>query len=423
LDITVPAQEVKDETDRVLADLQKKARLPGFRPGKAPLSIIRTRFASEVRQDVMERLVPKFFRQKVEDEHLQVVGSPSVKDVHFHEGEEFHFKAEFEVAPAIELGEYRGLVVKYTEPDVTEEDVDKRIEQVREQKAEFVNIDPRPVQEGDYAVVSLKSIAGVDPPMDQEEVTFHINAEDTLPAFVENVNGMSPGEEKDFEVTYPEDYGQAKLAGKTVKFHCTLNAVRRKEKPEVNDEFAKDLGDYQNLDELRNAVRTALQRERDAEAQQAAKNEAVEKLVDAHDFPVPEAFLDRQIEVNVENRLRMLASQGIDPSKLQLDWEKVKESQRERATREVKAGLLLDRIAEREAIYATQDEVDHEVQRIAKQRREPAAAVRVALEKDGTLARIANHIRTEKVLNLLFEHARKEVNPAGSQEPESDLEA
>lgn len=423
LDITVPAQEVKEETERVLTDLQKKARLPGFRPGKAPLSIIRGRFAQEIRQNVMERLVPKFFRKKVEDEHLQVVGSPSVKDVHFHEGEEFRFKAEFEVAPSIELGEYRGIVVKYTEPEVTEEDVDKRIEQIREQKAEFVNIDPRPVQEGDYAVVSLKSLAGVDPLMEQEEVTFHIDPADTLPVFVENVTGMSPGDEKDFDVTYPEDYGQPKLAGTTVKFHCTLNAVRRKELPEVNDEFAKDLGDYQNLEELRNAVRQAIQRERDSEAQQAAKGEAVEKLVDAHDFPVPEAFLDRQIEVNVENRLRTLASQGIDPSKIKLDWEKVKESQRERATREVKAGLLLDRIAEREAIYATQDEVDHEVQRIAKQRREPAAAVRISLEKDGTLARIANRIRTEKVLNCLFEHARKEVNPEGDPEPAIDLEA
>ena len=409
LEITVPATDVDQETEKVISDIQKKVRLPGFRPGKAPASLIRTRFAQEIRQDVMERVVPRFFRQKVEDEHLQVVGSPNVKEVHWHEGEPFRFKAEFEVAPSIELDEYRGVTVKYSEPQVTDDDVDKRIEEIREQKAEFVNIDPRPVEDGDYAVVSLKSVDGVEAPMEQDEVTFHIDPEDTLPAFVENVRGMSPGEEKEFEVTYPEDYGQPKLAGKTVRFLCTLKSVRKKELPDVNDEFAKDLGDYQNLEELKNAVRQGLQREREHEAQQAAKNDIIEKLIDAHEFPVPEAFLDRQIENNVESRLRSLAAQGIDPRNIKLDWEKVRESQRERAIREVKAGLLLDRIAERESVYATQEEVDHEVQRIAKQRREPVAAVRIALEKDGTLGRIANHIRTEKVLNLLFENARKEA--------------
>jgi trigger factor len=423
LDITVPAEDVRDETERVIADIQKKARLPGFRPGKAPATIIRKRFAQEIRQDVMERLVPRFFRKKVEDEHLEVVGSPSVKDVHWHEGEPFHFKAEFEVAPAIELGDYRGVVVQYSEPQVRDEDVDSRIEQIREQKSEYVNIDPRPVEEGDYVVLSLRSLAGVDPPMEQDEVSLHINPDDTLPAFVENVRGMSPGEEKDFEVTYPEDYGQAKLAGKTIRFHCTLKAVRRKELPELNDEFAKDLGDYQSLEELRNAIRQAIQREREFEAQQAAKQQLIDKLVDAHDFPVPEAFVERQIEVIVENRLRTLAAQGIDPGKLKLDWSEVKSKQRDRAVREVKASLILERVAEREAIYTSQTDIDHEVQRIAKQRREPAAAVRASLEKDGTLARIAHHIRTEKVLNFLFEQARKEAAPAGDQESTGEEQA
>ena len=409
LEITVPATEVDQETDRVVSDLQKKVRLPGFRPGRAPVSLIKTRFAQEIRQDVVERLVPRAFRKKVDDEHLQVVGSPSVKEVHLHTGEPLTFKAEFEVAPNIELGEYSGLVVTYDEPQVTDEDVEKRLEELRQQKAEFVNIDPRPVETGDYAVVSLESLEGVDPPMEQDEVSLHIDPEDSLPAFVENVLGMSPGEKKEFEVSYPEDYGQPKLAGKTVRFLCSLKAVRRKELPELNDEFAKDLGDYQNLEELRGAVRQAIFHEREMEAQQKAKGELIDKLVEAHEFPVPQAFLDRQIEINLENQIRTLAAQGIDPRTIKLDWEKVRESQRPRAIHDVKASLILDRIAEREAIYATQDDVDREVQRIAKQRREAVAAVRMDLQKDGTLDRIANHIRTDKTLNYLFEHARKEA--------------
>jgi trigger factor len=415
LDISVPESDVLQETEKVVTDLQRKARLKGFRPGKAPLSLIRTQFAQDIKQDVVERLVPKAFRKKVEDEHLSVVGSPSVKDLHWHDGEGFHFKAEFEVAPEIELGDYRGIAVTYTEPEVTDADVDSRLEEIRQQKAEFVNLDPRPVEAGDYAVVSLKSVAGVEPPMEQDEIVFHIDPEDTMPAFVENVRGMSPGEMKEFDVEYPEDYGQPKLAGKTVRFECTLQAVRKKELPEIDDEFAQDAGPYQTVAELRDAVRVSIQREREMESQRRAKEELVDKLVEAHDFPVPEAFVDRQIEINIENRLRALAGQGIDPSKLKLDWNKVKESQQGTATKDVKAALLLDKIGEREAIHTTNDEVDHEVQRIAKQRREPVAAVRIALEKDGTIARIANHVRNEKILNFLFENARKEAGER--QEP------
>ncbi|HZT38484.1 MAG TPA: trigger factor [Bryobacteraceae bacterium] len=411
IEITVPASEVERETERVIADLQKKVRLPGFRPGKAPVGLIRSRFESDIRQDVLDRILPRYFNKKVEEDHLQVVGSPRVTDVHFEKGEPLTFKAEFEVAPEFELGEYRGIEVPYQEPVVTDEDVNQRIEQLREQRAEYVNLDPRPIEDGDYAVIALKSTGGIQPPIEQDELVLHIGDEETLAGFTENLRGLSPGDEKDFEITYPEDYGQERLAGKTIRFHGTVKAIRRKELPELNDDFAKDLGDYQNLDELRDAVRKAIFRDREMRAQQEAKEKIVDKLVEAHNFPVPEAYIDRQIETQVENQLRGLAASGVDPRQLKLDWEKVRASQRDRAIHNVKGSLLLDRIADREAIVVTQDELDHEVQRIARQRREPVAAVRMQLEKEGAIRRIASHIRTEKTLNFLFEQARK-VAPA-----------
>jgi trigger factor len=384
--------------------------LPGFRPGKAPASLIRSRFESDIRQDVLENLVPKSFRKKMEDEGLQVVGTPNISDVHFHKGEGLHYKAEFEVAPEFELQDVRGLSATYREPEVADSDVDERIDRLREQKAEYVNIDPRPVEDGDFAVVELESLSGVEgQPVRQDDVQLHVGAEDTMPAFSENLRGMQPEEEKDFDVSYPEDFGQERLAGKTVKFRMKLKGIRRKELPEVNDEFAKDLGDFQNLEELRDAIRKTIFRERESEAVQKAKNELVDKLVDAHEFPVPEAFIERQIENQVEQYVRTLAGQGVDPRKLKLDWDKVKESQRDKAIRDVKASLLLDKLAERESIYATQDEVDREVQAIARREREPVAAVRIKLEKNGVLGRIANHLRTEKTLTHLFEQARKEA--------------
>jgi trigger factor len=408
LEISIPAAEVETETNRVVLDVQKRAKLPGFRPGKSPASIIRKQFAGEIRQQVLESLIPVHLQKQLEHENLSVVGTPDISDVHFHDNEPLRFKATFEVVPEIELGEYTNIEVPYQDPEVTDEDVTKRIDEIREQKAQYINIDPRPVEDGDFAVVSLESIGGVEgEPVKTEEMQLEIGAKETFEAFNENLRGLSPGDEKEFEVVYPADYGSERLAGKTVKFHAVVKGLRKKELPELDDDFAQELGDYRTVDELKEAVRKAIFSQRQYEAQQEAKNTIVDKLVDAHEFPVPEVFVDRQIRNRVEQSLRAMAEQGVDPSKLKLDWEKVKEAQREKATREVKASLLLGKISEREAIHATRDEVDAEVEKAARQQRKPVAAVHMEFEKDGTLGRIASHIQTDKTLNFLFERARK----------------
>jgi len=408
LEISVPAEEVASETGRVVADIQKRAKLPGFRPGKAPAGLIRKQFGGDIRQQVLENLIPKFLQQQVEAENLNVVGRPDITDVHFHDDEPLKFKAEFEVVPEIELKEYHDVEVPYADPVVTDEDIDKRINELRDQKAQYVNVDPRPVADGDFAVVSLESLSGVEgDPVKQDEMVLEIGNPETFEAFTENLRGLSPGDEKEFDVAYPEDYGAPRLAGKTVKFRATVKGIRRKELPELNDEFAQDLGDYRNIDELRDAVRKGIFGQREYDAQQEAKNKIIDKLVDLHEFPVPEAFVDKQIQNRVEQSLRAMAAEGVDPRSIKLDWAKVKETQREKAVREVKASMLLTRISERESINPTREEVDREVERLARQNREPVAAVQMRFEKDATLGRIANHIQTEKTLSFLFEHARK----------------
>ena len=407
LEISVPVETVDTETERVVSSFQHRAKLPGFRPGKAPAGLVRKQFEGDIRQQVIENLVPKFLDEELQKHDLKIVGTPDISDVHFHRGEPLRFKAEFEVFPEIELKDYQNLEVAYQDPQITDEDVAKRIEEIRDQKADYSNVDPRPVQDGDYAVVALESLSGTEQPVKQDEMMLHVGADDTLPAVTDNLRGLSPGEEKDFEVTYPEDYGQPKLAGRTIRFHVVVKGIRKKELPEVNDEFAKDLGDFRTVDELREALRKTMFAQREQEAQRAAKDKLVEKLVDAHEFPIPEAFIDRQVRNRIEQTLHSLAQEGIDASKIQLDWQKLKSAQRDKALREVKASLLLSRIAERETINATRDEVDKEVERLARQQREPFAAVRLRFEKDGTLGRIASHIQTEKTLNFLFEHAQK----------------
>lgn len=224
---------------------------------------------------------------------------------------------------------------------------------------------------------------------------------------------------KEFDVTYPEDYGGEKLAGKTVRFHVHVKGLRRKELPELNDDFARDLGDFRTLDELRDAVRKSIFAQRENEAQREAKDKLVEKLVDLNSFPIPEVFVERQIENRVENRLRSLAQQGVDPKSFNLDWDKIKEAQRGAALREVKASLILTKVSERESIGVTNEEVDREVERIAQQNREPIAVARKKMTEDGTLDRIASHIQTEKTLNFLFDNAAK-VPPQPRSEPAAE---
>ena len=408
IEVTIPVEEVSQETEQVVESLKKKANLKGFRPGKAPSSLIRARFKDSITHDVLESLIPRVLKKRFEEDHLNVVGDPKIKGLKSEEGAPITFTAEFEVAPEIDLKEYRGLEVRYSEPSVSEEDIDKRLEELRQQKAEMVSVDPRPVESGDFAVVALETVSGVEgEPIKSDELSLEIGGPDTMAAFTENLTGMSPGEEKDFGAAYPEDYGQERLAGKTVRFHVALKAIRRKEMPELSDEFAQDLGDFRDLAELKEAVRKAVFSEKEYSAQQKARTELLDKLVSEHDFPVPEAYVDDQIRRNLEQYARNLQAQGVDIRNLKLDWEKVQESQREQAVKDVKASLLIGKVSEREAIEVTQDELDRELHQLAKQRREAVVALRMRMEKDGSLRTLVNRIRVEKTLTFLFDQSRK----------------
>lgn len=424
IELVVPVEEIDKETALVVEDIRKKAALPGFRPGKVPASLIRTKFAKDVRQDVLERIIQKAFRQYADGEKLEVVGTPSVVDTHYHAGEPLKFKTQFEVAPVVELrDDYRGLTVPYREPVVAAEEVEARLQALRAQKAEYINEDPRPATGADHVLIALRSLSPLEGgELNENELALELGHSDTMAAFTENVTGMEPGDEKEFVITYPADYGAERLAGQAVTFSCTLKTIRRKEMPELNDEFAQDLGDFKSLDELRDAARKSIYADRDNTARQQAHAAILDSLVELYDFPIPQSFVDRQVESIVENRLRAISEQGIDPRTLNLDWDKLKASQAPRALKDVRASLLLEKVADREAIHATRDEVDGEVQRIARQEREAVASVRRRLEQDGTVGRIAGHIRTQKTLNFLFEQASKVEPTAPEVQADTEIE-
>ncbi|MCZ2154435.1 MAG: trigger factor, partial [Bryobacterales bacterium] len=256
LEISIPVDEVEATTRHVVEHLKEKVRIPGFRPGKTPGDVIRSRFKDEVRQDVLDHLLGPAFQRAAKEQSLNVAASPSIKNLKFEEGQPIEFTAEFEVRPDFELQDYNNLTAPYEEPQVSDEDVEARLTALREQRAELVNVDPRPVEDGDFAVISIESLSdiGTKEPIKQDEMNLEVGGEYTLPEFTENVRGMSPGDVKEIVVTYPADYSGENLAGRTVTYRVEVKGIRRREIPELNDEFAQDMGDYKTVDDLRAGV-------------------------------------------------------------------------------------------------------------------------------------------------------------------------
>lgn len=422
LEITIPVEEVRKTTRHVVEELSAKVKLPGFRPGKVPANVVLARFKDQVRQDVLDHLLGPAFNRKADELALHVVGAPTVKDLKFEEGEPVEFTAEFEVRPEFELQDYDNLTVPYEEQQVSDEDVDARLTSLREQRAELVNVDPRPVEAGDFAVISLESLSsvGTEEPIKQDEMNLEVGGEYTLPEFTENVTGMEVGDSKEIEVVYPSDYSGRNLAGRTVTFRVTVNGIRKREMPELNDEFAQDMGDYKTLDDLKENVRRSILAEREYVARERAKEAIVDLLGETYSFPVPDAYVNQQVETQVRRQIRNLAAQGADMNNVQIDWEKVIAEEKAPAAKSVRAGIVLDKIAAAESVAVTEQEVNDEVARIARRENVAPAALRERIAKDGSLNRIAQQMQTEKTLNLLLERATKVPPAPKPAEPEAE---
>ncbi len=429
LEISVPWDEVQSESNRVIKSLAREVRIPGFRPGKAPASVIKMRYADNVRQEVLEALIGKHFWKHAEDNDYHVIGQPKISDLKFEDNEPLSFKAAFEIVPDFELQTYKLIPAPFKDPEVADEDVEAQLGRVREQHASYRNLDPRPLVDGDLAVVSLESeeVDGA-PKIEQSETMLVIAAEATLEDFTKNLTGKSPGDKLDFDVTYPDDFANQDLAGKSVPFHAEVKAIREKELPDLDDDFAADVGDFRTLDELRARIREEMQESARTEATRAAKDKIVDTLVERHDFPVPDLLVNEQINARLQRTAQVFAQQGVDPSKVDIDWKELAESQREAAVRDVKAGLLLERISEAEAVEPDEDEVDAEVERYAQTNRITLSAARKKLAEDGALDRIQSHLRNEKTLQILFDEAEKvdppeEAAPSAPESEESEPEA
>jgi trigger factor len=407
LELEIPAEEVQKAVERVARDFAKVARVPGFRPGKAPLPLIRRRFADGIKDEVLQALVPEQIDKAVKDQNLLPITQPQVDRVDYAENGPVKFHAVFEVLPEFELGTYKDLDVEIESAEVTDADIEKTLSDSRERAATFVPIEGRALAKGDYAQLKLMGTpaAGGDP-IQADNVLCHLGAEETFEAFNDNLVGAQPGEHRNFDVSYPEDYPDKKLAGKSYAYAVDVTGIKEKKVPELNDEFAKDVSDSATLDELRGKIRQGLEAERDQRRSAAIRDALLAKIVAAHDFPAPEALVENQMNVRMERAIRSLAAQGLDPRAVNVDWVALRNRQRDRAVEDVKAELLLDRIATAENIDASDEDVEREIAALAERSNESAAAVRASLTKQGALDRMKSKLRSDKALAWLEQNAK-----------------
>ena len=407
IEVQVPPEEVSRETDVLIQKYQKLARIPGFRKGHVPASIIRQRFSQDIQNDVIDSLVPKYFRKETERLGLMPVSQPRVTDLHAHEGEGLHFKASFEVMPAIQVEGYKELRAEHPGITVTDQEVEDSLKALQEQKAAFAPIEDRAIAEGDYAQVSLDGTPKQDEagtkPVHMDDVLVEIGGKNTMPEFTQNLAGATAGEERTFDVNYPEDFSDERLRGKTFSYKVKVNGVKQKSLPELNDDYAKELGEFTTLGEVRNRIREGMEQERRQTAEREAKDKLLAELIRRNEFEVPEALVDHQIDIRLERGLRALAAQGMSSEHMKkMDLPRLRAGQHDQAVQEVKASLLLEKIADEEKIEVGDDEINREIEALATQTNQTADAIRARLTRDGALDRIRNRIRNEKALDFLY---------------------
>lgn len=411
VEVEVPADEVSRAFKTVIKRYQKQARIPGFRAGKVPETLIKSRFNDGIRQDVVEAVIPSHFRAAIDAQSVQPVSQPQVTELNLVDGEPLKFKAVFEVLPEINIDGYQDVTVEKSAAELTEEEFNTEFDRIVDSRSTLETVEEeREIVDGDYAVITFKGqIQGEEPaageqPIEGADVPVEVGGTNTLAAFNDALRGTKPGQELKIEVSYPAEFGDRRLAGKTVAYEVEVKGIKKKIQPELNDEFAKEMGDYEGIEDFKTKLREHLAGDKDRSAKAATRDKLAEALIAKFTFPVPESLVQNQVDARLDRGLRALAQQGMNPEDMRkLDFARLREAQRDSAVNEVKATLIFDKIAQSENVEVSDEELENELQLISLQTREPLETLRERLTNDGALARIREQLRREKTGNLLYE--------------------
>jgi trigger factor len=401
--VEIPTDRVDAEISRVTARYGKAAKLPGFRPGKVPARVVKQRFRGQILQDAAEHLVGHAVEDALSQRGVQPVDSPDIQNLVIEEGQPLTFTASFDVVPSFDPGDLSTIELRRQPVVVHEEAVDQSLERLRERAARFEPVDGTVVEAGHTAVVDLVR-QGTDKDSQRgeedrhQQVSIELGASANPPGFDDQVLGMSVGETKSFTLTYPNDYSNPDLAGSTVDYTVTVKELKRRVVPALDDEFAKDLGEFESLDALRARVRADLEAEATEASERQLRNDLLKKLAERVPFAVPPALIDREVDRRVQDFARRLMDQRIDPRQTNIDWAAFRQGQAEPAADSVKSAMALDEIARRESITVTEDDLEAEFAKYAEGTGRSAAAIRARLQQDGELPRLAAGLRREKAV-------------------------
>lgn len=407
--VEIPSAIVDAEIDKIARGYTKQARLPGFRPGKVPEKIVRQRYREQILHDVMHGLIPRAIEEALTERGLEPVDTPDVTDVKLKEGEPLTFTAAFETVPAVDPGDLSTLTLKRIQVAIDDDAVGGALERLRERGARFEPVEGRGVGDGDTVVMDLERREGADEGAKtdkHENVSIEVGAPINPPGFDEQIKGLNVGDRKTFVIRFPEDYAVEEMRNTDVTYAVAIKEVRQRVLPTLDDEFAKDLGEFETLDALRDRVRKDLTDEAEAAAKREQRNELLKHLSARVPFEVPQPLIDREIDRRLEEFVRRLVDQGIDPRQTNIDWQQFRQAQRDPAKDTVASAIVLDEIARREQLAASEADIEREVEQFAERSGRTPAAVRATMEKEGGLARLAVGLRREKAIAFATSRAQ-----------------
>ena len=404
--VEIPSEIVSAEIDRIARDYSRKARVPGFRPGKTPPRVIKQRFKDQILHDVAHDLIPRAVDDALREKGLEAVDTPDVRDVNIEDGQPLTFTASFDTVPPFDPGDLSTIAIRPASRAITDEGVGLSLQRLRERAGRFEPVEGRGVDRGDTVVLDLERREGSGAAPDaHKDVSIELGAKANPPGFDEQLLGLEVGTTKSFDLHYPQDYPIGELANTDVSYTVTVKGLKRRVLPELDDEFAKDMGEFDTLDALTARVREDLEHEAKHAAEREDRAELMKQLAARLPFEVPPSMIEREVDRRLEDFARRLIDQNVDPRQAGIDWTAFRDSQRDVAREAVGAALVLDEVARRERLEVTNDEVEREVARYAERSGRTPAAVRAALEKEGGLSRVSAGLRREKTIDFVLSRA------------------
>jgi trigger factor len=406
--VEIPSDIVDAQIDRVARSYSRQARIPGFRRGKVPPTLIKKRFREQILHDVAHDLIPRAIDEALRERGLEPVDTPDVKDVNLDEGQALTFTATFETLPPIDPGPLHTISLRRHAVTLEDDAIDKTIAQLRDRAARFEPVEGRGVEDGDTVTLDVerKPAAAGEQSEHHHDVVVELGGKTNPPGFDDHLKGLESGGGKSFTIHYPDDYAVKEMAGTSVDYHVTVKDIRKRVLPDLDDEFAKDVGEFDTLQALRDRIQQDLQKEAEAEADRALRSDLLKTLAGRVTVEIPDSLVERELDRRLEEFARRLMDQNIDPRRANIDWDQFRDSQRDASREAVRSALALDEISRREQVTVSDEDIDKDVAQYAERSGLTPAAVRARLEKDGALSRLAAGLRREKTMDFVLSQAQ-----------------